>query len=123
MDIVRAEARRIRADSTATIGNKGLLGDKMVVIKVGSPDKAQIESGATIPSEPPTDLSAITDRLAAISEKADTVMDNLQKTTDTFADPDVREDLRQTVKSVSHILKTVDEGDGYIGRLLRDPAE
>jgi phospholipid/cholesterol/gamma-HCH transport system substrate-binding protein len=123
MDIVKEEARRIRADSIATIGNKGLLGDKMVVIKVGSVDKAQIEAGSTIPSEPPTDLSQITDRLAAISEKADNVMSNLQKTTDTFADPDVREDLRATVKSVSHILKTVDEGDGYIGKLLRDPAE
>ncbi len=123
MDIVRAEARRIRADSTATIGNKGLLGDKMVVIKVGAPDKAPLEAGSTIPSEAPTDLSQITDRLSTITEKADTVMSNLQKTTDTFADPAVREDLRSTVESISHILKTVDKGDGYIGRLFHDPAE
>ncbi|HEX4339891.1 MAG TPA: MlaD family protein [Polyangiaceae bacterium] len=123
MDIVRAEARRIRSDSTATIGNKGLLGDKMVVIKVGSPDKAAIEAGATIPSEAPTDLSALTDRLAAISEKADSVMTNLQKTTDTLADPALREDIRSTVASISHILKSVDQGDGYIGKLFHDPAE
>jgi phospholipid/cholesterol/gamma-HCH transport system substrate-binding protein len=123
MDIVRAEARRIRTDSVATIGNKGLLGDKMVVIKVGSPDKPQVEAGATIRSEPPTDLSVITDRLAAISEKADSVMSNLQKTTDTFADPAFREDVRTSVQSISHILKSVDEGDGYIAMLLRDPAE
>jgi phospholipid/cholesterol/gamma-HCH transport system substrate-binding protein len=123
MDIVRAEARRIRTDSVATIGAKGLLGDKMVVIRVGSPDKPQVEVGATIRSEAPTDLSQITDRLAAISEKADSVMSNLQKTTDTLADPAVREDLRSTVASISHILKSVDEGDGYIAMLLRDPAE
>jgi phospholipid/cholesterol/gamma-HCH transport system substrate-binding protein len=123
MDIVRAEARRIRADSTATIGNKGLLGDKMVVIKVGSPDKAQLEAGSTIVSETPTDLSALTDRLSAISEKADTVMSNLQKTTDTLADPALREDLRSSVSSISHILKSVDQGDGYIGKLFHDPAE
>jgi phospholipid/cholesterol/gamma-HCH transport system substrate-binding protein len=123
MDIVRAEARRIRADSTATIGNKGLLGDKMVVIKVGSPEKPPVEAGGTIRSEPPTDLSQITDRLAKISEKADSVMSNLEKTTDTFADPAVREDLRSTVQSISHILKSVDEGDGYVSVLLHDPKE
>jgi phospholipid/cholesterol/gamma-HCH transport system substrate-binding protein len=123
MDIVRAEARRIRVDSVATIGNKGLLGDKMVVIKVGSPDKPAVEPGATIQSEPPMDLSVLTDRLAVISEKAETVMSNLQKTTDTFADPIVRDDLRRTVHSLSSIMESVDNGDGYIGRLLHDPAE
>ena len=123
MDIVRAEARRIRSDSVATIGNKGLLGDKMVVIKVGSPDKPALAGGETIQSEPPMDLSLLTDRLAAISEKADAVMSNLQKTTDTFADPVVRDDLRRTVHSISNIVESVDKGDGYIGRLFHDPAE
>ncbi len=123
LDIVKSEARRIREDSVATIGNKGLLGDKMIVISVGSPNARELPPGATVKSEPPQDLSAIADRLSTISEKAESVMENLQKTTDTFAEPDVREDLRTTVKSLSHILKTVDEGDGYLGRLLRDPAE
>jgi phospholipid/cholesterol/gamma-HCH transport system substrate-binding protein len=50
-------------------------------------------------------------------------MGNLQKTTETLADPDVRDDLKATVKSLSHILKALDEGDGYAARLLRDPAE
>jgi phospholipid/cholesterol/gamma-HCH transport system substrate-binding protein len=123
MDIVRSEARRIRADSVATIGNKGLLGDKMVVIKVGSPDQPGISPNGTIQSEPPMDLSVLTDRLAVISEKAETVMSNLQKTTDTFADPVVRDDLRRTVHSLSNIMESVDKGDGYIGRLFHDPAE
>ncbi len=123
LDVVSSESVRIRADSVATIENKGLLGDKMIVIKVGSPDQAQLPAGATMKSEPPQDLSAITDRLSTISEKADAVMSNLQKTTDTFADPEVREDLKTTVKSLSHLLKSVDDGDGYISRLLRDPAE
>lgn len=123
MDIVRSEARRIRTDSVATIGNKGLLGDKMVVIKVGSADKPPILAGGTIQSEPPMDLSVLTDRLAVISEKAETVMSNLQKTTDTLADPVVRDDLRRTVHSISNIVESVDKGDGYIGRLFHDAAE
>lgn len=123
MDIVRSEARRIREDSVATIGNKGLLGDKMVVIKVGSPGKRVLEPGSTLPSEPPTDLSAMADRLGQITEKADAVMTNLEKTTETLADPEVRQDLKTTVHSLGHILKSVDEGNGYVARLLKDPKE
>jgi len=123
MDIVKSETTRIRSDSSATIGNKGLLGDKMVVIQVGTPEHPTLPAGSTLRSEPPEDLSAIANRLGAISEKAEAVMGNLQKTTDTLADPDVREDLKTTVKSLSHILKAIDEGHGYASRLLNDPAE
>jgi phospholipid/cholesterol/gamma-HCH transport system substrate-binding protein len=123
MDIVRSESRRIREDSVATIGNKGLLGDKMVVVKVGSPDRPQMLAGATVKSEAPSDLSKLTDRLSAITEKADVVMGNLEKTTDTLANPEMQQDLKGAVKSLGRILRTVDEGDGYVSRLLRDPAE
>jgi phospholipid/cholesterol/gamma-HCH transport system substrate-binding protein len=123
MDIVRSESRRIRQDSVATIGNKGLLGDKMVVIKVGSPDRPALLAGATVASEAPSDLSKLTDRLGAITEKADVVMGNLEKTTETLANPEMQEDLKGAVKSLGRILRTVDEGDGYVSRLLKDPAE
>jgi phospholipid/cholesterol/gamma-HCH transport system substrate-binding protein len=123
MSVVQAEARRIREDSVATIGNKGLLGDKMVVIRVGSPEKAQLAPGSTLRSEAPQDLSAIADRLGAISEKVEVVMGNLEKTTATLADPAMQEDLKSTAHSLGNILKKVDEGDGYVSRLLRDPTE
>ncbi|HVU04053.1 MAG TPA: MlaD family protein [Polyangiaceae bacterium] len=123
LSIVKAESRRIRSDSVVSIGNKGLLGDKMVVIKVGSTDRPQMEPGATLPTEKGMDLAQISDRISAISEKAETVMTNLEKTTNTFADPSVQEDLKTTVRSLSRILKSVDEGDGYVTRLLKDPAE
>jgi len=123
MDIVAAESRRIRADSTAMVGNKGLLGDKMIVIRVGSQDKKQLAAGSTIPSEVGTDFGALTEKLSGITTKADAVMTNLEKTTTTFADPALQEDLKSSVKALSHILKAVDEGDGYVARLIRDPAE
>lgn len=123
MDIVRSEARRIREDSSATIGNKGLLGDKMVVIKVGSPGKRALEPGSTLPSEAPSDLAAMADKLGEIGTKAEAVMTNLEKTTSTLADPALQEDLKTSVRSMSHILKSMDEGNGYVSRLLHDPKE
>ncbi|MBM4361581.1 MAG: MCE family protein [Deltaproteobacteria bacterium] len=123
LDVVRSEARRVRTDSVVTIAAKGLLGDKMVVISVGSPEQPELPPGSTVASKPPTDLAAMAERFVAIGEKAEAVVANLEKTTATLADEGVREDLKVAVRSMSRILKNVDEGDGYIARLLRDPAE
>jgi phospholipid/cholesterol/gamma-HCH transport system substrate-binding protein len=123
MDVVRAESRRIREDSTVMVGNKGLLGDKMLVVKVGDPTKNQLTPGSTIPSEKGTDFSAIGEKLGTMTNKADAILGNLEKATGALAEPGVTDDLKSTVKALSHILKQVDEGDGYIARLVRDPAE
>jgi phospholipid/cholesterol/gamma-HCH transport system substrate-binding protein len=63
------------------------------------------------------------DRLTSIGEKADVVLRNLEKTTGTFADEEFRADVQSSARSLSSILRQVDEGDGYIGRLLRDKQE
>jgi len=123
LEVVKTEARRIHADSVATIGNKGLLGDKMVVISVGSDKSPMLPEGSTLKSQPPQDLSQIADRLGTMSEKAEAVINNLKTTTDTFAEPGVQEDFRSSVHSLNGILEKLDRGDGYVARLLRDPAE
>jgi len=123
ISVVASESRRIRADSVATIGNKGLLGDKMIVIEVGSPNQRQVPEGSVLKSEPPQDFGAIADRLTTISEKAEAVLVNLEKTSATFADPAMQEDMRTAVHSLSGILKSVDTGEGYVSRLLHDSKE
>jgi phospholipid/cholesterol/gamma-HCH transport system substrate-binding protein len=121
--IVEEEAQRIRSDSVATIEGKGLLGDKMIVVTVGSPAKPWIPPGGTIPSGPGSDLTAMVSRLGEISTKVESVVDNLARTTGAFADEEFHNDLKQSVRSLSGILKSIDEGDGYVTRLLKDPAE
>ena len=64
--VVENEARRIRGDSVATIEAKGLLGDKMVVITIGSPQSPKIEPGGTIPSEEAKDMSQMIAKLGDI---------------------------------------------------------
>src|SRR5262245_18359400 len=51
--VVRSQAPRIRRDSVATIDAKGLLGDKMVVITIGSLSQPALNPGDVIKSEPP----------------------------------------------------------------------
>lgn len=123
MAIVESEARRIRADSVATIESKGLLGDKMITITVGSPAKPEIAPGGAIPSRDASDISEVMGRLGAISSQVERVVNNLEKTTGALADEAFHEDIRQGVSALRGILVSVDQGDGYVGRLFRDRAE
>jgi phospholipid/cholesterol/gamma-HCH transport system substrate-binding protein len=57
LSVVRREAQRIREGSRASIAAKGLLGDKMVSIVAGPPDRPPIPEGGAIQTEPAQDFT------------------------------------------------------------------
>ncbi|HWA70962.1 MAG TPA: MlaD family protein [Polyangiaceae bacterium] len=123
MSIVSGEARRIRGDSVASIEGKGLLGDKMIVLTVGSVNQPQLTPGSEVPSKVGDDMAAMLGKLGAVSAKAEKVMVNLERTTESLADAKLHEDLKASVNSLSHILGAIDRREGYVGKLFSDPAE
>ncbi len=123
MAIVRDESRRIREDSLASIEGKGLLGDKMIVITVGSQAKSQIPVGGEVPSKSGDDIAQLMGKLGTISKQVEKVVTNLDKATGSLADDKLHEDLKSGAASLSGILKAVDSGDGYVTRLLKSPEE
>jgi phospholipid/cholesterol/gamma-HCH transport system substrate-binding protein len=123
MTIVRGEARRIRQDSVVTIEGKGLLGDKMLVISVGSLDKPQIPEGGTIPSRAGDDMGQMISKMASITGQVEKVVINLEQTSRSFADESFHQDLKSTASSLSGILESVDKGEGYVGRMVKSPEE
>lgn len=123
LDINEVHAARIREGSVVSIEAKGLLGDKMVVITVGDPNKPALAPGSVVPSTSEGGLSKLMGRAESISTKADQVMTNLERTTQTFAEEDFRRDLRSTLSSINTILQKLERGDGYVGKLLGDSGE
>lgn len=123
LDVVRAESRRIRRDSVATIEGKGLLGDKMIVVTVGNEKLPPIEPGGVIPSKEGDDMAALMGKLGTITGQVEKVVGNLEKTTNSLADQKLHENLRGSVESMNGILKSVDSGDGYVGKLIKSPEE
>src|SRR5690606_18751945 len=121
MAIVDEEARRIREDSVATIESKGLLGDKMISISVGSSNKPSRTQCSEIRSRPGEDLSQMMRRLGVISGHVERVVGNLERTTESLAEPALHGDLKQGIGSLSRILESVGRGEGYVGKLFRDP--
>lgn len=121
--IVAREARRIRADSVAKIEAKGLLGDKMLVITVGSPDQPALEPGSLVAGEEAQDMTQLLGDVAQIASGAEKVIGNLERTTAALAEEEFHQDIKKSVAHLSEVLRSVDKGDGYIPRLLHDPAE
>ncbi|MBI3204858.1 MAG: MCE family protein [Myxococcales bacterium] len=121
--VVRGEARRIRKDSVVYIDSKGLLGDKMVTLRAGTPGTERILPGGVVPTKPGKDMADMVSQVANIGAKAESVMGNLEKTTGAMADDRFTQDMQGSVRSLNNILKNLDEGNGYAGKLLKDPTE
>jgi phospholipid/cholesterol/gamma-HCH transport system substrate-binding protein len=122
--VVKTQAGRIRADSRVKIESKGFLGDKMISISAGSPKLPAVAPGGTIETEADTkDLQSALSRVGSITAKAEKIMENLDATTSSFADPKLQQNLKSSVESLSHILHSVDQGPGYVSKLLNDGNE
>ena len=123
MSVVKDESRRIRQDSQATIESKGLLGDKMIVVTVGNPRLPQIPVGGEVPSKEGDDMAAMMGKLGSITVQVEKVVGNLERTTNSLADEKLQGNLKSSVESMNGILKSVDAGDGYVGKLIKSPEE
>jgi phospholipid/cholesterol/gamma-HCH transport system substrate-binding protein len=123
LSVVKREASRIREGSKASIAAKGLLGDKMVAIVAGPPDRPPIPAGGEITSEPAQDFTQALGKIDQLAGSAQSVLANLDVATGTLADDQVRGDVRRGVAALSHILVSLDSGPGYAARLMHDPGE
>lgn len=123
ISIVEREAPRIRTDTVASIAGKGLLGDKLLDLSVGSPDKPPLKPGGVMKAEEPQDFTEMLDSLNRVSTKVEKVVGHLEIATEGIANQGFQKDVQQAVGSLNNILKSVDEGDGYAKRLLNDPEE
>lgn len=121
--VARDAASRIRTDSVATIAGKGMLGDKMIIVTVGDASQPELPPGSAVPSSEGGGLDAMLERVGEIGKKAEKVMTNLERTTGTFAEEEARSDIQATLHSVAGVATQLNEGDGYVARLIRDPAE
>jgi phospholipid/cholesterol/gamma-HCH transport system substrate-binding protein len=123
MSIVKSEARRIRRDSVASVEGKGLLGDKMVVITVGSTSAPELQPGEDLKSTESKDLTQIMTDVKHVAAGANRVVENLEKTTEALADEGLHRDVKQSVEHLNGVMAALDNGEGYLGRLLHDKAE
>jgi phospholipid/cholesterol/gamma-HCH transport system substrate-binding protein len=120
MSISKDEAGRIRKDSVARIGNKGLLGDKMVEITAGSPNEAQLDPGQLIVAEEPVDVMAVANRVAAAADEA---IQQIKPLAQALGDPKFADDIKGSAQDVHALLDAMAHGDGTMHRLFFEHSE
>jgi phospholipid/cholesterol/gamma-HCH transport system substrate-binding protein len=123
LHVVRSEAGRIRQSTVARIVNKGLLGDKMIDLEEGSARSPSLAADSSIRGEEPTDFTNVFSEVGSMTQKAKQILENLETTTRSLSDAQLQEDVRGSLHSMHMILKEIAEGNGYVRRLLSDPAE
>jgi phospholipid/cholesterol/gamma-HCH transport system substrate-binding protein len=133
LSISREVADQIRRDSHAYIRAQGLLGDKFVDIRPGTPGAAILQPGDTIRSTDPVDVDAL------LAQGSD-LLDELQLTLRDFrgvaaglaagqgtlgrllTDEELYLRATEATAQFRTMLQDVNRADGTMGRLLRDPA-
>jgi phospholipid/cholesterol/gamma-HCH transport system substrate-binding protein len=99
MRILKKYQDRIRTDSIAKLRSLGLLGDKYIEITQGTPNGRILAEGEVITGAPPLDLDEL-----------------IAKGTHTF------DNLSLTVDNIKAITQGILNGEGTVGRLMRDDA-
>ncbi|MBN8616414.1 MAG: MCE family protein [Deltaproteobacteria bacterium] len=119
LNISEENARFITATSVASIGSKGLLGDKLVEVTPGT--GASLPSGATIQSAEGGGLFGALASAGELVDDARPAIANVRLLTETFAEEQFRQDLRDITHNIAELTRMAREEDGTVRRLLTDP--
>jgi phospholipid/cholesterol/gamma-HCH transport system substrate-binding protein len=117
--IVDDATHLIREDSVASIGNKGLLGDKLIDVTVGRGEP--LPPGGTIATETPVELADYLAEAGAILAEVRGTVENLNTATRPFADEQFGNDVREIASNVATLTRMAKTEDGTFARLLTDP--
>jgi phospholipid/cholesterol/gamma-HCH transport system substrate-binding protein len=97
MNIIDDVARFIRTDTKATIETEGLVGNKVVVLKIGSSAADQVTDGGVIQSQEPVGFAEVIEETQGIMAYT-----------------------KEITRDLSEIVARVNRGEGSIGKLLVD---
>jgi len=118
--VVKKEAVRIRLATKASVAMKGLLGDKMIVLKVPDPAAPEMPAGGTLDVDEGIDFVAT---FQDISDKVKATLSNVEAMTRPLGDPKFAKDIAGTAASLNEILGAMAHQDSAVHRLLMDPRE
>jgi phospholipid/cholesterol/gamma-HCH transport system substrate-binding protein len=111
---------RIRGDSRAFIDSKGLLGDKLVNITIGTAQSRELRDGDTIKTRPSFSIEDLTNKVNQAVASVTHATDEAGQFLEALADPQVRTDLKRIVHAVAALTEGVVQNDGVLHRLVYD---
>jgi len=114
---------RIRADSTASIGTIGLLGDRYVEVSIGSPTAPPIADGGELATVTPTNINLVIDRGAQALENVAKLTSNLNSVVEEFGQATGGRRLAESVGALSEVVEQIQQGKGLLHSVIYDQYE
>jgi phospholipid/cholesterol/gamma-HCH transport system substrate-binding protein len=105
---------RIREDSIASIGTIGLVGDKVLELTVGSPDKKVLPPGAVVASIEPPDYAQLLQRGSQIVDNVVKISDSMSQLLGGGPGTTARKDLAESIGSLNRIMGEIEHGGGLL---------
>ncbi len=105
---------RIREDSIASIGTIGLVGDKVLELTVGSPEKKVLPPGAVVASIDPPDYAQLLERGNQIVDNVVKISDSLSQLLGGGTGTAARKDLAESIGSLNRIMGEIERGSGLL---------
>ncbi len=112
---------RVRSDSIARVGSRGVLGDKTIDISLGSEEGKAVASGGELTAGIGGDITSLLKSSGVVVENVVTISNDLRKAVASFTTPELRAEVTGAVENLHGILKEVAEGKGAIHRVIYDP--
>jgi phospholipid/cholesterol/gamma-HCH transport system substrate-binding protein len=123
LQIDTAVRDRIRADSAASIGTIGLLGDRYVEISLGTSDEPPLAEGAEIRTVSPTNLNRVIETGAVALDNISQLAGNLNEVVARFQSESGGKGLADSVSAVAGIVTQIQDGSGLLHSLIYDEYE
>jgi phospholipid/cholesterol/gamma-HCH transport system substrate-binding protein len=116
--VVEDAVHLVRRDSVASIGNQGLLGDKLVDITPGSGEL--LPEGETLQTENAVGIGEYVGQLGVIISEVEQTARNLRIATGPLAEEQFASDLTETTSNLAVITRMAANEDGALAHLLTD---
>ncbi len=121
LEVKKAEAVRIRRGTKASVAMMGMLGDKMLVLKVDNPAAEAVPAGGVIETDEGSDV--IAKAQAAVDKASDRLDEIGALTRPLLSDPNFVKDIAGIAANLREITAGVAHNDSAAHRLLMDPKE
>lgn len=118
MSISQRAMAWIRKDSIARIDSKGLLGDKIINLSIGSADQPEVEPSGMLESLPPVDFSKSMQKAQEILENVAEAVADAKVVLKGFVDQGGDTALASSAKSIQRLLQEIEKGQGVIHELV-----
>lgn len=112
---------RIRADSVASIGTIGLLGDKYIEIRMGTLEAQPLTPDSEIRTVDPVNLTDVVERGALAIDNLSELAVNINRVVKDFGDEMGGTNLASALGAISGIVQEVETGDGLLHNLIYEP--